>query len=422
MTAFEQLQAEGYLSGRVGAGTWVHSQLSANILRTRKQITPVKLPAPVRGLPFSHPARPFRPYEPAVSKFPTQIWARIAGRRLRRCPASLLSIGEVSGYRPLREAIAGYLGSSRGVNCSPDQIAIVSGVQQGLDTLVRVLLKPGDAVWMEDPGYIGATAVFCNAGARIIAVPLDEHGLALSKGKELCSRPKAAYLTPAHQCPLGMIMPLNRRLAILDWARSAGAFVFEDDYDSEYRFGDQPAPALQGLDRNGSVILLGSFNKVMFPALRMGYVVLPESLLGRFLSLRSGMDLHPPGPNQAILCDFIVEGHLGRHIRRMRELYAERLAALRNGAQKYLAGVLDLSPIHAGLNIAAFLRNGMTSQQAESAATRAGVETVALSRFALQRSDLRGLQLGFAAFAESEILQGTIALARALERRAIGTI
>lgn len=422
VTAFEQLQAEGYLSGRVGAGTWVNNRLSACIFRARKETTPARLPAPVRGLPFSHPARPFRPYEPAVAEFPTQIWARIAGRRLRRCPASLLSIGDVPGYKPLREAIAGYLGSSRGVNCSPDQIAIVSGVQQGLDILARVLLKPGDAVWMEDPGYFGATAVFRNAGARIIPVPVDEHGLALSKGKQLCSRAKVAYLTPAHQCPLGMIMPLDRRLAILDWARHTGAFILEDDYDSEYRFRGQPVPALQGLDRSGSVILLGSFNKVMFPALRMGYVVLPESLIDRFLSSRSGMDLYPSGPNQAILCDFIVEGHLGRHIRRMRELYAERLVALRNGAQKYLAGVLDLSPIHAGLNIAAFLRNGMTSQQAESAATDAGIETVAISRFVLQRSDVRGLQLGFAAFDKTEILQSTIALARALERRAIATV
>lgn len=157
--------------------------MSACILRARKQTTPAKLPAPVRGLPFSHPARPFRPYEPAVADFPTQIWARIAGRRLRRCPASLLSIGDVPGYKPLREAIAGYLGSSRGVNCSPDQIAIVSGVQQGLDILARVLLKPGDAVCMEDPGYFGETAVFRNAGARIIPVPVDEHGLALTKGK-----------------------------------------------------------------------------------------------------------------------------------------------------------------------------------------------------------------------------------------------
>jgi GntR family transcriptional regulator / MocR family aminotransferase len=417
VTAFEQLQAEGYLVGQVGAGTWVNHRLPQHILDNReRRIPPVRMPAPVRGLPFSHPARPFRPYEPSVAEFPMQIWARIAGRRLRRCPASLLSIGERAGYRPLREAVAGYLGSSRGVNCSPAQIAIVSGVQQGLDILARVLLKPGDAVGMEDPGYFGATAVFRNAGAKIIPVPVDENGLSVSKAKQLCGHAKAAFLTPAHQCPLGITMPLERRLALLDWARHTGAFILEDDYDSEYRFKGQPVPALQGLDREGSVILLGSFNKVLFPSLRMGYVVLPESLIDRFLSVRSAIDFYPPGPSQAILCDFIVEGHLGRHIRRMRELYAQRLATLRNGMRKYLAGMLDLPAIHAGLNIPAFLRNGMTSQQAESAATAAGIETVALSRFVLRRSDLHGLQLGFAAFGEREILHATRALAVALDR------
>jgi GntR family transcriptional regulator / MocR family aminotransferase len=419
VTTFEQLQAEGYLIGRVGAGTWVCNRLPGLAFGPRrKHIPPPRIPTPVRGLPFSYPARPFRPYEPAVSEFPLDIWARIAGRRLRHCPTSLLAIGDVAGYRPLREAIAGYLGSSRGVNCSPDQIAVVSGVQQGLDILCRAVLKPGDAVWIEDPGYFGATAAFRNAGAKIIPVPVDDDGLALAKANRLCSRPKAAYVTPAHQCPSGVIMTLERRLAILAWARRSGTFIFEDDYDSEYRFEGLPVPALQGLDSHGSVILLGSFNKVLFPSLRIGYVVLPEALIERFLKLRAGMDLYPHGPNQAILCDFIVDGHLGRHIRRMRELYAQRLTALRDAVQRYLAGVLELSPIRAGLNIAAFLKNGMTSQQGESAAAAAGIETVAISRFVLQRSDMCGLQLGFAAFDETEIRQGVIALARALKRRA----
>ncbi|HEV2298408.1 MAG TPA: PLP-dependent aminotransferase family protein [Candidatus Acidoferrales bacterium] len=416
VVAFEQLQAEGYLIGQVGAGTWVNQRLPAHLLGTRTQKTHArKLPAPVHGLPFSRPARPFRPYEPAIAEFPMETWARVAGRRLRRCSHSLLAIGEVEGYRPLREAIAAYLGSSRGANCSADQVMIVSGVQQGLDILARIVVKPGEAVWMEDPGYFGATAVFRNAGARIIPVPVDEHGLAVSKGKQLCPRAKAAYLTPAHQCPLGMTMPLERRLAILAWARDTGAFLFEDDYDSEYRFEGQPVPVLQGLDRHGSVILLGSFNKVLFLSLRMGYVVLPPRMVDSFLRLRSGMDLYPSGLDQAILCDFIVEGHFGRHIRRMRELYSRRLAALQDGARRYLAGLLDVPSMQAGLNTASFLRNGMTSQQAEAAATAAGIETVALSRFVLRRTDVQGLMLGFAAFDEHEIRRGVIKLAAALE-------
>jgi len=216
-----------------------------------------------------------------------------------------------------------------------------------------------------------------------------------------------------------MTMPIERRLAILGWARDSAAFILEDDYDSEYRFVGQPVPALQGLDRHDSVILLGSFNKVMFPSLRMGYVVLPVPLIERFLRVRDAVDMFPPGPSQAILCDFIVDGHLGRHIRRMREIYACRLAALRDSAQRYLAGVLDLSPIQAGLNTAALLRNGMTSQQGELAATEAGIETVALSRFALQRPDVHGLQLGFAAFDERQIRRATAALSRALDRQGV---
>jgi len=418
--AFEQLQAEGYLIGQVGAGTWVNARLPAHIFGTRKQQKPVrKIPAPVRGLSFSYPPRPFRPYEPAVAEFPMEVWARVAGRRLRRSSASLLAIGDVAGYGPLREAIATYLGSSRGVNCSPGQVAIVSGVQQGLDILARILVKPGDAVWVEDPGYFGATAVFRNAGARIIPVPVDEDGLAVSKGKQLYTHAKAAYLTPAHQFPLGMTMPLERRLAILAWARETGAFILEDDYDSEYRFEGQPVPALQGLDGDGTVILLGSFNKVLFPSLRMGYVVLPATLVDPFLGLRSRVDFYPSGLDQAILLDFIVDGHLGRHIRRMRELYADRLAALHHSARRYLAGLLYVPPIQAGLNTAAFLRNGMTSQQAEAAAAAAGIETAALSRFTLRRSDIHGLHLGFAAFDEREIRRATVALAGALERRTV---
>jgi len=235
----------------------------------------------------------------------------------------------------------------------------------------------------------------------------------------LYSQTKAAYLTPAHQFPLGMTMPLERRLAILAWARQAGAFLIEDDYDSEYRFEGLPVPALQGLDRNGSVILLGSFNKVLFPSLRIGYVVLPPSLVDAFLAFRLGVDMHPSSLDQAILCDFIVEGHFGRHIRRMRELYAKRLVVLQHGVRRYLAGVLDVPPIQAGLNTVGFLRNGMTSQQAEAAALAHGIEAIALSRFALKRIDVQALLLGFAAFDEREIHRGIVNLAAALEHRTV---
>lgn len=416
VVAFEQLQAEGYLVAKIGAGTRVNERLPVRLLvGAPKQNLRKEILLPVRGLPFSRPARPFRPYEPALNEFPLEIWARVASRRLRRCSANLLAIGDIAGYRPLREAITNYLCASRGANCSFEQVIVLSGAQQGLDIVARMLLKPGEFVWMEDPGYFGATAAFRNAGATIVPVPVDDDGLSVSSGKDLCPRAKLAFVTPAHQCPLGMTMPLERRLNLLAWARHTGALILEDDYDSEYRFEGLPVPVLQGSDRSGCVILLGSFNKVLFPALRMGYIVLPDRLIDRFLRLRAGVDLYPSGIDQAFLCDFIVEGHLGRHIRRMRSLYSERLAALQNEARRYLCGVLDLPNIQAGLNVAGLLRNGMTSREAEVAATAKGVETVAISRLALRRTNIEGLQLGFAAFDKPQIRRGVRSLASALE-------
>ena len=418
VTVFEQLQAEGYLIGRVGAGTRINERLSQDVpKKPAPQPRIRKLPAPIRGLSTSRPAHPFRPYEPALSEFPVDIWARVAGRRLRRASSSLLAGGDPRGYTPLREAIAAYLGSSRGVNCSADSVVMVSGVQQGLDLIARLLIKPGDPVWVEDPGYFGAVAAFRQAGARIIPVPLDEGGLSVSQGEKLCKSARAAYLTPAHQFPLGMAMPVERRIAVLKWARESGAFVIEDDYDSEYRFAGRPLPALQGLDKAGSVIFLGSFNKVLFPSLRMGYLVSPPALLDPLLALRLGVDLHPPSFDQAILCDFITEGHPGRHIRRMRDIYASRLAAY-DQARRYLAGLLDVSPVPAGLNTVGLLRNGMLSRQAEAVAANHGIEAPGLDRFTLKCGQVEGLLLGFAAFDEREIRGGIVTLAAALEQRA----
>ncbi len=418
VTAFEQLQAEGYLQGKVGGGTWVNKRLPAHPAGARKPpVFARRLPAPLTGLNFLHAARPFRCHEPAIAEFPMDIWARIGSRRFRRASSSMLAGRDTRGYGPLREAIAGYLGYSRGVNCSAGQIVIVSGVQQALDLLARLLLKPGDPVWIEDPGYFGAATAFRNAGARLVPVPVDDHGLSVAHGRRMCAAAKGAYLTPAHQFPLCVTMPLERRLALLDWARAARAFLIEDDYDSEYRFEGQPVPALQGLDKSGSVILVGSFNKLLFPAARLGYIVAPPALLDPLLAFRFGTDQHASALDQAILCDFIVEGHLGRHLRRMRDLYAGRLAALQEAARKSLAGLLEISPIQAGLSTAAFLRNGMTSREAESAATAHQVETMGLDRFALRRTGVHGLLLGFGAFDERQIRRAVTNLAAALEVR-----
>ncbi len=323
------------------------------------------------------------------------------------------------GYPPLCAAIAGTLGSVRGVHCTPEQVVIVSGVQQALDLLARFLIKPGEEVWMEDPGYFGAIDAFTGAGARLVPVPVDDDGLDVAEGRRRAGRARLAYLTPTHQFPLGVVMSHPRRLAALEWARESGAYLLEDDYDSELRFAVPAISTLQSLDRAGRVVVVGTFNKLLFPAVRLGYIVLPPALVDEFLAFRLRTDLHTVGIDQAVLCDFIVEGHLGRHMRRMRDLYASRLGALSDEAARHLRGLLEISRVWAGLCTTGLLKNGMSSREAEEAARREGVETQALSRHLLQRDDVRGLLLGFAAFPEKAIRPAVESLARALGKKGL---
>jgi GntR family transcriptional regulator/MocR family aminotransferase len=416
VNVFERLQTDGYISSEVGAGTWVNNRLpEAAPSRTKRLAAPSKVrPAPMIGLPYSGPARPFRMNEPALSHFPADAWARVAARRFRQHSTWLQMNDNGRGFQPLCVAIANYLASSRGVNCSPDQIAIVSGVQQALDLLARCFLKPGDPVWIEDPGYFGATIAFRNAGAKLVPVPVDGEGIRVSEGRRIEPRARCVYVTPNHQFPMGATMSLERRLALLHWAGETGALVIEDDYDSEFRFEGRPMLSLQGLHNGRNVVFAGTFNKILSPALRLGYVVLPPELVDPFLSLRYGTDLCSTSLDQVILCDFIEDGHFGRHLRRMRDLYAGRLAALMDATQSYLSGLLEIPNVRAGLYTAGFLQNRMSSEQAETVLAARGIETMGLHRFVLRRPDPRGLLLGFAAFDERSIRRGVAQMASAL--------
>jgi GntR family transcriptional regulator/MocR family aminotransferase len=422
ISVLERLQAEGYVTSRVGFGTWVNRveaprparQATAMPAYIRRVISTYKRPQPWIDLAFVEGSRAFRIGTPAVSEFPSEVWGRIVADRGRHFAAWLKKESDRRGYRPLRDAVAEYLRTSRGVRCTAEQIVIVSGIQQALDLLARLLLKKCDAVWMEDPGYFGARVAFENVEARMIAVPVDEEGLSVSAGVKICKDAKGAYVTPAHQFPLGVTMSLERRMALLSWASRAGAFVIEDDYDSEYRFEGPPLPALQSLDQHSSVIFVGSFSKTLFPALRVGYVVLPAALMDFFLGFRYRTDFRNSSFDQAVLCDFIVDGHLARHLRRMRNLYAERLATLMEGARQHLGGLLEISNVRAGLYTIGYLRNGMTSRRAEKLAAQQGVEVLAVDRFTLRRPDPHALLLGFGGFDELAIRQGLIRLAKAL--------
>jgi GntR family transcriptional regulator / MocR family aminotransferase len=425
---FEHLRSEGYVVGKVGAGTFVSTNLPdqrpltwRDRINPRARRTSVGLSARGRQMsqtcfprePVAQIAVPFRAYQPDLDAFPLALWSRLAARRQRLARRALLGVGDPRGYRPLREAVAGYLGSARGVTCDADQILIVSSVQQALDLAARLLLDPGEPAWIEDPAYPGARLVLEAAGVKLVPVPADAHGIDVAAGRRLCSRARLAYVTPAHQVPLGGRLSLERRFALLEWAHSQGAWIFEDDYDSEFRYDGPPFAALKGLDGGGAVLYCGSFSKMLFPALRLAYLVVPPALVDGFAAARSLVDRFPPVLGQAVLCDFITEGHFARHVRAMRELYGSRLAALRGGVRK-LSGVLELAPESAGLDIVGWLPAEINDRAAAAAAAQHGVEVRAVSQYAVKRPAPSGLVLGFAAVNATEIDTGLGQLAAAL--------
>jgi GntR family transcriptional regulator / MocR family aminotransferase len=429
VTAFDQLKSEGYVEGKSGSGTYVSQVLPEHRLDVRGPHQETRLPhrrialssyarrlQPFRGT-AARPIRAFRANQPALDLFPTTLWAQVASRRLRRVSAKLLAGGEALGYRPLREAVAAYLNSSRGVKCVADQVLILSGAQEALDRTARILLNPGESVWMEEPGYPGAGVVFRALGARIRRVPIDGEGLALETGRKRWTAPRLVYVTPGHQFPQGVTMSLRRRLALLEWARHAGTLIFEDDYDSEYRYSGRPIPAMQGLDRSGVVIFAGSFSAVLFPALRLGYLVVPAEMVDVFAAAESVSTHHPPLLEQAVLCDFITEGHFARHIRRMREIYAERLSVLLDCAKERLSGELEISSVEAGLQTVGWLRGGLRARRVAELAAERNVEVVPLDVYASGRSRRQGLILGFAAVDPRELRRGVEELARVLKGR-----
>ncbi|MFT6583503.1 MAG: GntR family transcriptional regulator/MocR family aminotransferase [Alphaproteobacteria bacterium] len=440
VTAFDQLLAEGYIEGRTGAGTYVSRMLPEDLLvarRTELQRKPRQAPprlsrrgavlAAIRPGGITQP-RAFSPRFPEMETFPFEDWARLLSRRWRNPTRRYLVDSDTAGYRPLREAIAHYLGVARAVQCDPEQILIVSGSQQALDIATRALIDPGDSVWVEDPGYAGTVGALTAAGAELTPVPIDGEGLDVQAGRFLRPDARLACVSPSHQYPLGVVMTLRRRLALLDWARSADAFILEDDYDSEYRYAGRPLTPLRELDSDGRVIYLGSLSKVMFPSLRMGYMMVPESLVDPLRAIRALVDFHPSAVPQAALADFIGEGYLATHIRRMRTLYAERQKVMITAANEHLPDLLTLSPDEAGMHLVGYLRstaNGgggggdneigaPNDRAAMQCASDAGITTAALSSYYHTTPDRAGLLLGYAGVPSDEIKSGMSRLAVAL--------
>jgi GntR family transcriptional regulator/MocR family aminotransferase len=434
VNAYEQLLAEGYVEGRIGAGTFVASTLPEAMLRVEQHSPATSTGS---GKPENHSLSrrgewlastsvltlrvqadgynyAFQNGMPAVDEFPFKMWSQLASRRLRNPPRELLGYGDPAGYLPLREGIAAHLKSARGVRCDVDQVIVVAGSQQALDLTARVLLDPGDVAWAEDPCYPGAHNALLSAGAKVVPVPIDKEGFDLTSAMGQSKRARLAYVTPSHQFPLGLTMSLARRLSLLDWAKRADAFIVEDDYNSEFRYSGRPLSSLQGLDNDGRVIYVGTFSKTIFPSLRLGCIVVPKDLVKVFIAARALLDRHSPSLDQAILADFINEGHFARHIRRMRSLYEERQEILVAAAKRELKGLLEVKAAEAGMHLVGWLPKKVSDKTASEKAALYGVEAVPLSAYSSHHLPRGGLVLGYTALNTRQIRDGVRRLAQAL--------
>ncbi|HYL06160.1 MAG TPA: PLP-dependent aminotransferase family protein, partial [Thermoanaerobaculia bacterium] len=423
INAFEQLLAEGYLATQRGSGTFVASELPDD-LRHAAPSGPAPQPkhpprsargaalaaVPTAARRLGGPPRAFRIGAPALDLFPLRLWSQLARRRLRSMSAARLDYGAAHGLRALREAIAGQV-RTRGTRCTPEQVVVVNGSQRALDLICHLLLDPGDQAWLEEPGFTGARSALLAAGARIVPVRVDADGLDVEAGARSAGGARLAYCTPSHQFPLGVPMSLPRRLALLRWASAARAWVIEDDYDGEFRYGTHPIPCLHGLDVDGRVIYVGSFSKTLFPALRLGFLIVPPDLQP---AVRRAAEAQPPVLDQAVLADFIAGGHFDRHVRRMRAAYRERLAALTDASRRYCPGELRLRPVRTGLHVVADL-DGVDAERVFQEAAARGVEVTPLAAYFADRAGAaNALVLGFAAVGPEAVRRGMERLAAAI--------
>jgi GntR family transcriptional regulator / MocR family aminotransferase len=428
LTAYAQLLAEGYFESRAGAGTFVCSSLPDQLTsaernaakpKVRTGARPVAARAslipPFQRFPWMRGGGAFSLSQPAFDQFPFAVWSRLVMRHARNPHASALQYGGPWGSEHLRDAICTYLRTSRAVHCQPQQVMIVTGSQQALEISARVLLDPGSSVWTEEPGYWLARHVLIAAGARLVPVPVDTEGIDVSAGMKLCRKARAAFVAPSHQYPLGATMSASRRLQLLDWAQSSGSWIIEDDYDSEYRYGSMPIASLQGLDQNSRVIYIGTFSKTVFPALRLGYVVIPEDLVDRFVAVRHAIDVAPPSFYQAVLTDFMNEGHYARHIRRMRVLYGQRRAALVQALNKEFGLKLEILGAEAGMHLAVILPKGYRDFEIANQAARENLWLWPLSSSYLNKNSRQGFVLGFGTTPAAEMPRAVQRLKRALE-------
>jgi GntR family transcriptional regulator / MocR family aminotransferase len=406
---YDRLASEGLIVSRVGAGAFVSEALrESRPAPAPRAESPRAAPRLARlgeeasGLYFprlAHPEspRPFVTGTPAFDAFPMALWARLSARVWRRPRAQLLGHPEPGGLHALRRAISAHLRANRGVDCAPGQVFVFNGAQDAFNRIGATLLDPGDTAWIENPGPIGARNSLLACGARLAPLPVDDEGIDVAEGLRTAPDFRLAFVTPAHQHPLGVPMSLRRRFELLRAAERAGAWIVEDDYVGEFHYTGRPPPTLRSVDAEGRVIYVGTFSKTLFPGLRLGYAVAPPGLVDAFARIAGATLQGAPASLQAMVAEFIEEGHFAAHLRRMRRLYAERRQALLDAAGTHLAGLAEIAPSETGLHAIARLAPGFDETRVAAAAEARGVAAAPVSRFAIGETAQKGLVLGFSA-------------------------
>jgi GntR family transcriptional regulator/MocR family aminotransferase len=429
ISAYEQLSDEGYISGRLGSGYYVSFDppepiTLASLHRSRETMAPVR-PTGVLAHSLGEFAdstaqwdeRAFNTGRTLVDSRTVEIWRKLTNRALRSLGSDLLGYSDPRGSLELRKTICDYLRAARGVHCDPDQIIVTSGTQQAIDIAIRVLLHPGDEAWIEDPGYPLIRYALVAAGVKIRPIRVDSEGICVSKGIRSAPKARAAFVTPSHQFPTGVVLSMARRLELLQWARETGAWIIEDDYASEFRYSGRPLASLQGLNEGKGVIYAGTLNKVLFAGLRVGYVVAPRPLLQAFVNTRYVLDRQPPSVGQLVLCEFMREGYFAAHIRRMRLLYQQQRDALVDSLKRRLGEEVGVDVPDQGLHLVAYLRDGVPDIDLEAAARRNGIVVRAISRLYMRPPKYSGLMLGFSGYPRQVIIPAAARLAQVVCRQ-----
>jgi GntR family transcriptional regulator/MocR family aminotransferase len=435
--AFEKLHAEGYLRSKIGSGTFVADSLPETFLSPRRPKTellierPPRLSDRVRNIPDKRvgkqfdlgiagaPGVSFVPALPALDEFPIEIWERLRAEVLARKGAHLLQYASSRGDPDLRKAIATYLCDFRGARCHPDQIVITAGTQQAMMISAMALVNRGEVAWIEDPGFYQARRAFGFAGATLVPRPVDREGIVIARPSKK-RLPKIIYVTPSHQFPLGMTMSFSRRTALVDFARAHDAYIFEDDHNSEFRFTGPPLPCLQGLDNSGGVIYAGTMSKILYPSLRLGYILAPEQLVEPMIKIRAVMDQHSCAIDQATLARFLTEGFFLSHIKRMRKLYSDRREFFIEQFNNLLSEHFVLQIPEAGLHFVAWLRRKTDLPMITRVCAEIGIRPTPVSSCFMKAELQPALTFGFAAWSRAQIREGLVKFAAALNAKLTG--